>query len=144
MRSALTLTAALAWIMIQVPLVFCDSACGASVNSVLVMESHACHDVSSTRHQVRCGHTSCTHDHGQPEQPAPKDSEGEHVVVLVQSHVHGGPVLLPAHALHSVALLVRTAEGSDASPELGLVGAWGELALPQVADPVSAADRLQV
>ncbi len=144
MRTALTITAALAWIMIQVPLVLCDTGCGEAVSSVFVMQSHACHDVTSTQHQTRCGHSGCTHEHGQPEKPAPKDDEGEHVVVLVQSHVHDGSVVLPAHALTAATLVASVVASAPSASELGLVGAWGELAPPEVADPVSAADRLQV
>jgi len=96
----LTLSAVLAWVLLQVPLVLCSATCKQSVDSALLMAKHACHDTRSARHQHRClrdrGHDHA--QHGTPTKQAP-ERDGEHVLTQRPSLAQISPVALPAHAL---------------------------------------------
>ncbi len=101
MSRALTMSAVLAWIVIQVPVVFCSTACGQSVSHLLAAGDHACHDEESDAHHRRCAHdrTEGTDSEGtdsdHPTDGDTDDERGDHVVITIQSSTCGSSVDLP-------------------------------------------------
>ena len=141
MRRALALTGLAAWIMIQVPLVLCDSACAASTTPVFLMSLHGCHDVESDEHASHCAHDCC----GQDEQERSDDEPDEHTLVLAQGLNAGTVVVLPSPGCMALGFVDESASATrlileptsfDAEPVTG-----GTSPVP---DPVSLSDRLLV
>lgn len=146
MHRALALSALLAWVMIQVPLVVCDSPCGGSREALFLHADHACHDEASEAHRQCClhGHDGCdapADDSGTP----PSGDHGAHHIVQHEGRGAPAPVALPAPAAAAAELAVVVALASLV-PAGGTAGsvAWGDPGPRRRADPVSAADRLIV
>lgn len=146
MNRALPLAVLLAWMMIQVPLVFCTTDCGQSISSLLLVGSHACHDEEAEDHRAHCGLVELrefTADH--PSHPSESGEEGgEHFVIPTESVVGAATVVLPDHLL-AVAACVDVESHSVA-----LMASHGERRVsrmqdpPRRADPVTASDRLRL
>lgn len=127
MRAALTATAVLAWILIQVPLVLCHSPCGQTVSAVFQMEGHSCHDERSAAHAHCCSHRQCGGE--ETEYPPDEDPEdGQHFLVQVQGCAPAGSPELPdagcqstiaavgEHCEWYVALALRRIERGSSGP----------------------------
>lgn len=86
------LTALLAWVLLQVPLVVCVSECETSVSLVLFAGSHSCHAVESQAHHERC----CGgHGDEAPADPESDDHPGQHTLVQISSLGAGDAAATP-------------------------------------------------
>jgi hypothetical protein len=144
MTRLVALSALLAWVMVQVPLVLCDSTCGQSQGALFLLDAHSCHDVESVVHRTCCGHHHGPAAPADPGKPAPRENDGEHVLVTIEGPaapvavalpVHAPSFLDAAHAPYGIGQVLRSAAS-------GLT--WAEVDPPPEADPVSASDRLLV
>jgi hypothetical protein len=109
MSRALTLSALLAWMFLQVPVVLCSTSCQTSAKSVLGFAAHSCHDVHAGAHQRDCASAGAdlagetrsiqarsVEVRGVQTRAPVRGPDGHHVVLLVQSAPAGAPVTLPA------------------------------------------------
>ncbi len=144
MSRVLTLSAILAWVLIQVPLVFCSTACGQSVRSLLMAAGHACHDEASVAHHSRCTHGTRGTGTDHPLEEDTDEEQGEHTVVVIQSPSCGCSVDLPDHDFHVAPWACAGDSRDDLLVEPNADGVFRSLDPPRCADPVTASVLLQV
>ena len=145
MSQPLSLAALLAWILIQVPLVACESACSSALVSALLLDGHACHEEESDEHRVRCrhgcdDHTTTEHSDDVP----PEDDQGVHVILQVQALGTGVPAAVPAHTCEYADPAAPACELLLSPRPDRVTDIRRDPAPPLRPDPVSAADRLVV
>lgn len=102
MKRFAPLVVLLAWTLLQVPLVVCESECDSSVSLALLSGGHGCHAKDSEEHRTRCCPGHGDHErssHPRDEAPAdtnPDEAPGEHSVLLVPLLSVGEAVTIPS------------------------------------------------
>jgi len=95
-----SLLAIFAWIIIQLPVVFCGAACRQSASSALAIGAHACHDADAAYHQGRCAQQRTDErsraNLGEQHPANGVDEDVDHVVVQISTPAPGETLALPA------------------------------------------------
>ena len=147
------LAAALAWILLQVPLVVCQSECETSVTFAMMGVEHSCHAETSEVHQERCCGTHGDAEaeaHPDPTHPAdptnPDDRPGEHSLVQIPMVVSGDVVAMPSPGATELAAPTCLGRGAGCPDALGGLRArdWGDPAPADRLDPVARAVALLI
>ncbi len=139
-----TYAAVVAWTMLQLPLVFCQSGCGDEAAYAVLMSEHSCHDEASEQHKNCCVcHCGCEGEDS--ESPSHHDEdEGEHVIVQLPNMPVDGDVDVPPHLPTTSIATTDTGLSLCAAPHARRHGACHRGDPPPLANPVTASDRLLV
>jgi len=149
MHRTLTYCAVIAWAMLQLPLVLCQSGCGDESACALLIAEHSCHDEDSDAHKTRCESLcDCTeHPSDNTDHDHEDGDEGEHVIVHLPTTLSGSDVALPQPVV-TLDMLSDTCVATATITKMRHHGERGRNDPPSgaapIGDPVTASDRLLV
>lgn len=133
-----------AWLIVQVPLVACDSECASSLSLAFLSEEHDCHRPESAQHRDGCcgGHAEDTASTQKDQEDSREDREGQHgdhTLLLVPVVAAGEAVAVPTPGVSGWAALIPWPHAKSEH-----LSVRTDVRAPVPLDPVHLAISLQI